>query len=156
MRRTDREVTDPGRIHEMIHAAHCCRLGFCDQGSVYIVPLSFGYEKRDGKYIFYFHSAREGRKIGLIGRGTKVGFELDTGYRLNTAAQACRFSAAFQSIIGTGTVSPVEDLPGKRHALQRIMEHYSGETSWDFSPDMVDRIAVFMLEAEELSCKEHL
>ena len=41
MRRQDREVTDPGKIDRVIAACHCCRLGFCDQGKAYIVPLVF-------------------------------------------------------------------------------------------------------------------
>lgn len=155
MRRTDREVTDPEKIRRIISDAHCCRLGFSDHGSVYIVPMSFGFEEAEGNRIFYFHSAKSGRKVDLIGQGTRVGFELDTGYSLNPGAEACKFSASFQSVIGVGTISPVEDLPGKIYALQQIMDHYSRKDAWDFSPAMLDRIAVFKLEAEELSCKEH-
>ena len=43
MRRKDREVTDRGMIHEIIDRCMCCRIGFNDEGQVYIVPLSFGY-----------------------------------------------------------------------------------------------------------------
>ena len=57
MRRKDREIGDPEKINEMIRACHCCRLGFQDVEDVYIVPLNFGFEERDGKRIFYFHGA---------------------------------------------------------------------------------------------------
>lgn len=43
MRRTDREITDAEKITQIIQTCHCCRLGFCDNGAVYIVPLNFGY-----------------------------------------------------------------------------------------------------------------
>ena len=46
MRRKDREVTDDYQIDTIITSCNCCRLGFYDQDSVYIVPLSFGYEKK--------------------------------------------------------------------------------------------------------------
>ena len=84
MRRKDREVTDPQRIEEIISACHCCRLGFCDGGKPYIVPLNFGFFRReDGGYTFYFHSAREGRKLDLIRQTGWAGFELDTGYQIH-------------------------------------------------------------------------
>ena len=43
MRRKDREVTDSQKIREIILSCRCCRLGFYDNGEVYIVPLDFGY-----------------------------------------------------------------------------------------------------------------
>ena len=46
MRRKDREITDPGKIREIIAACDCCRLGFCDGGRAYIVPLDFGFVER--------------------------------------------------------------------------------------------------------------
>ena len=56
MRRTDREITDAEKITQIIQTCHCCRLGFCDNGAVYIVPLNFGYAEENGKRVFYFHS----------------------------------------------------------------------------------------------------
>ena len=58
MRRKDREVTDSAKIDEIISSCDVCRLGFNDNGRVYIVPLSFGFENDGGRRIFYFHSAR--------------------------------------------------------------------------------------------------
>lgn len=155
MRRRDREITDPVKIRQIILASHCCRLGFCDQGEAYIVPLNFGYEEVDRKRIFYFHSARDGRKIDLIRRGGSVGFELDTNFLLHPAEIACQFSAGFQSIIGTGRAVLVEEEEEKLHGLNCIMDHLSGKASWDFSREMLDKIAVIKLEVEQLSCKEH-
>lgn len=54
MRRKDREVTDDCQIDTIIASCNCCRLGFYDQGSVYIVPLSFGYEKKTEHEFFIF------------------------------------------------------------------------------------------------------
>ena len=75
MRRKDREVTDDYQIDTIITSCNCCRLGFYDQDSVYIVPLSFGYEKKAGTRIFYFHSAKQGKKIQLMKTNARVGFE---------------------------------------------------------------------------------
>ena len=109
MRRSDREVTDPKQIRDIIDHCTCCRLGFWDGQEVYILPLNFGYEEADGKRVFYFHSAKEGRKIDLIAKAPRVGFELDTNYKLNEAETACGHSARFQSVIGTGVLRLLSD-----------------------------------------------
>ena len=36
------------------------------------------------------------------------------------------------------------------------MVHLTGKTGWDFPDEAVDSTCIFRLEAEELSCKEHL
>ncbi len=104
MRRKDREITDPDKIKKIISDSHCCRLGFCDEGKTYIVPMNFGFTEIQGRYVFYFHSAREGRKLDLIRKTGYAGFELDTNYQLKEAEVACDWTASFQSIIGSGKI----------------------------------------------------
>ena len=155
MRRKDREVTDTNRIKEIIRECHICRIGFNDNGEVYIVPLNFGYEVIDGNYILYFHSAKEGRKIDLIEKSPHVGFEMDTGYQLVTADIACGHSALYQSIIGNGIIGVVEDTSQKQHGLRLIMEHETGKSDWNFNEKMLGAVTVFRLTVTALSCKEH-
>lgn len=157
MRRTDREVTDPARIREIIDQCHCCRLGLCGQGRAYIVPLNFGYSQdASGAYTFYFHGAQEGRKLSLMRADPWAGFEMDTGFRLHEAAKACGWSAAFCSVIGGGEIVFLEKPEEKRQALGHIMAHLSGREDWDFPDAAVESTCVYKLEVRELSCKEHL
>ena len=155
MRRKDREITEPAKIREIIEASHCCRLGFFDGKEVYIVPLSFGYEEEEGRRFFYFHSAREGRKIDLISAAPSVGFELDTNYELVEGDLACNRSARFQSVIGTGRVSFVDAAEERKAALQSIMRHNTGRDDWEFSDAMAEAVRILRLDVTELSCKEH-
>lgn len=155
MRRKDREITEYDAIARIINDCYCCRLGLNDEGKVYIVPLSFGFEKKGTRCCFYFHGAKEGRKIELITRTHSAGFELDTNYQIHIAGTACGCSARFQSIIGTGTVTFVEDREEKIHALQCIMRHYTGKEQEDFPENALYATAVFKLEVEEMTCKEH-
>lgn len=156
MRRKDREVTDREKIDGIIRDCDCCRLGFCDQGRAYIVPLSFGFVREDGRRVFYFHGAREGRKINLIRRTGYAGFEMDTHCKLNESEKACGYSARFRSVIGGGSVSLVEEPEEKQAGLRAIMLQNTGKAQWEFSPEMLAAVCVFKLEVEELSCKEHL
>lgn len=155
MRKKDREITDSARIVDIIDRCTCCRIGFYDGKEVYIVPLNFGYEIKNNSYIFYFHGAKEGRKIDLIQAYPNVGFEMDTNYRLNEADIACGYFARFQSIIGNGIVSMVSETAEKEHGLSLLMEHSTGKKDWDFVEKTLNSVAVFKLEVAKLSCKEH-
>ena len=66
MRRKDREVTDNYEINKIINSCQIIRLAFADGVAPYIVPLNFGFEEKDVKRTFYFHGAKEGRKLDLI------------------------------------------------------------------------------------------
>ncbi len=155
MRRKDREITDFKKIMEIIDRCDCCRVGFCDEGQVYIVPLNFGYSEENGKLTFYFHGAKEGRKIDLIGKAPKVGFEMDTHHKLNEGERACDYSYRFQSVIGNGVISMIEDLEEKKQALHLVMKHATGKAPWEYDEAMLQVTAAFKLEVEALSCKEH-
>lgn len=155
MRRKEREVTDEKRITEIIASCHCCRVGFIDAGQVYIVPVNFGYVCEDGTYTFYFHSAKEGRKIELIRDNPTAGFEMDAGYELKTAASACGHSAYFQSVIGQGKVSIVEDAEEKKRGLRLVMEHETRNGAWEFQDKMLEAVCVWKLTVSELTGKEN-
>lgn len=153
MRRIDREITDPGQIESFIAQEKILRVGFCDEGEVYIVPVNYGYTVSEGRYTFYFHGAKAGRKYELTGSSPKVGFEIDGRYQLLEAETACGHSAKFRSVVGTGTLSLIEDIAEKRAALDCVMKQATGKADWDYPEKMLEMTAVFRLEADKLSCK---
>lgn len=155
MRRHDREVTDQDRIEAIIQSCECCRIGLVEDGKAYIVPLSFAYVQEEGRGCFYFHGASEGRKLTIIRENPHAGFELDTNYKLHPNDKACGYSCRFQSVIGSGRISMVDEDGEKRNGLAAIMEHYSGKSDWEFDSRMVDAVTVLRLDVEELCCKEH-
>ena len=156
MRRKDREVTDAAKIQDIIDRCTCCRIGFNDNGEVYIVPLNFGCEKHEDSYTLYFHGAKVGRKIELIQSSPEVGFEMDTNYQLTEADIACNFSARFQSIIGNGTISLIDDMEEKKKGLNLIMLHNTRRSDWQFNEKVLNAVAVFKIEVTKFSCKDHL
>lgn len=155
MRRQDREITDPGKIADIVRRCTCCRLGFRDGDEVYIVPLNFGYEMDGDTYTLYFHGAKAGRKMELIQKSPYVGFEMDTNYALHEADLACGHSARFQSIIGNGTVRIVSEAEEKKRGLSLLMAHNTGKRDWRFDEKKLDAVAVFQLRVTKMSCKEH-
>ena len=153
MRRSDREITDPERIEAFVRNGRIIRIAFWDRGEIYIVPVNYGYEKTDGQYRFYFHGAKAGRKYELSGSSPSVGFEIDGGYRLLEAETACGYSAEFWSVTGTGTIRLLEDPEEKIRGLDLLMGQASGKMRWDYPTEALDRVAVYRLDAEKLSCK---
>lgn len=158
MRRKDREVLDEVKIDEFIRNCDCCRIGFYDKenNEVYIIPLNFGYSHVDNKRVFYFHGAKEGRKIELISKTKKVSFEMDSNHELIVGKMACNYSERYQSVIGTGLISFVEDKDQKIAALNEIMFQSTGKKDWDFPEPMLNGVVVFKIEVTSLSAKERL
>lgn len=156
MRRQDRAVTDPEKIQAVIDACKVCRLGFQDGRGVYVVPVNFGHVMEDGRHVFYFHGAAEGRKVDLVRQNGWAGIELDTGYRLQGAEKACGYTAAFRSVIGEGPAVILETAEEKRRGLAAILRQSTGKEGWEFPDAAVDTVCVCKLTAEALSCKEHL
>ena len=153
MRRKDREIKDKALIEQFIAKEQIIRIAFYDNGDLYIVPLNYGFIFENDKYVFYFHGAKAGRKFELSKSSPMVGFEIDGEYELLQADVACKNSAKFQSVIGTGRLSIIEDYEEKIKGLNVLMNHISGKSEWDYSKDMVNAVAVFRLEVDKLSCK---
>lgn len=156
MRRKDREITEPARIDEIIRSCDCCRLGLLDGESAYVVPLNFGYVATGDARAFYFHCAREGKKLDLLRQNPNVGFELDTHHALLPGEMACDYAFRFQSVIGKGVATLVEDRGEKKAALNAVMCHHSGRDGWAFTDAQADSVAVIRLNVTEMACKEHL
>ena len=108
MRRNDRKITDETAVRQFISGEKILRVGFNDNGEVYIVPVNYGYSEADGRYTFYFHGAAAGRKYELAHSAPSVGFEIDGRYELIGADTACGYSARFMSVIGTGVLSLID------------------------------------------------
>lgn len=155
MRRKDREVKDRSKILEIIKSCDCCRIAFKEKEGTYILPLNFGLDDNENNLVFYFHGAKEGKKIELIKEQPIVGFELDTKHELVIGKTACAFSYCYQSVIGKGEISLVNDLNEKNFALNTIMKQYSSLDNTEFSDHMLNSVAVIKLKVLELSCKEH-
>lgn len=153
MRRSDREITDKKIIESFISKEKILRIAFYDDGDIYIVPINYGYSYVNNKYSFYFHGAKAGRKFELSKFEPSVGFEIDGQYKLLESEIACDFSAAFQSVIGTGTLYIVDDKEEKIRGLNAIMKQTTQKTEWNYDDKMIETVAVFRLDVDKISCK---
>ena len=148
MRRKDKEITDRNTIESIILKSQVCRLAMVDEAGPYIVPLCFGFTNNT----LYFHSAVEGKKLGLLRKNPRVCFELDCDTEVRTGEKACDFSMRYKSVIGFGNAAFVEATAAKREALDIIMNHYA-EGAFDYPDASIDRISVFKVEIDTMTGK---
>ena len=153
MRRSDREITDVKLIEAFIAKEQIMRIAFYDNGEIYIVPVNYGYTNDSGRFAFYFHGAKAGRKYELSKGSPNIGFEIDGNYELLEADIACDFSAKFQSVVGTGKISIVEDREEKLKGLNVLMRQTSGNAEWQYSEEMINAVAVYKVDVNKISCK---
>ena len=153
MRRKDREITDISEIKSFIFEEKIIRVAFYDRGDIYIVPVNYGFSCSDNEYCFYFHGAKAGRKYELTKKKPNVGFEIDGRYRLIEGETACKYSAKFQSVIGTGIISLIEGADEKKKALDCIMKQQTNCGAWEYSEKVLNETALFRIVVEKMSCK---
>lgn len=154
MRRAEREIVDVEEILAVIEACQVCRLGMIHNGMPYIVPLNFGYEYADGTLVLYFHSAREGKKITALRENPRVCFEMDVEHGLIKGETPCKYSYAYESVMGTGTASFIETAAEKTHALDVIMTRQLGQpVGFSYPEQALAALATYRVTAESFTGK---
>lgn len=148
MRRSDREITDLQEIGQILERSTVCRIAFSVDNEPYIVPLSYGYDPETQS--LYFHTADRGKKIDCIARNPHVCFEVEGEIRLRTGGrQGCRWTVAYESVVGYGTISEVCGSSDKENGLRFLMnQHAPEELEWTFGKKMVETVRVWRLEID--------
>lgn len=150
MRRKEKEITDKAEIEAILHKAHVCRLGMAEGRRPYIVPLCFGY--RDNT--LYFHAAREGKKLDILKKNDVVCFECDIDHQLMRSEKPCEWGMEFRSVIGFGKASLIEDRSSKQSALDVIMEHYSGVSTFAYPDKILEKIVMIKVDIASMTGKK--
>jgi nitroimidazol reductase NimA-like FMN-containing flavoprotein (pyridoxamine 5'-phosphate oxidase superfamily) len=158
MRRKEKEIQSREVLEELLSSAPVCRIGLApaaDSEGKYgqdyplVVPVHFAHAEG----LIYVHSARQGRKIGMLRKNPRVCVEIDEFLGLKTADKACGYGTRFRSLIAFGTARILEETGEKRRALQLLMEKYSGR-SFDFTERELEKVSVIEIRVEELTGKQ--
>jgi len=151
MRRKEKEITNIMEIEAIIQEAEVCRLGLAVDNTPYIVPVFFGYENS----CLYIHCAKEGRKLDMIRQNNTVCFEMEVDVQIsNRDKPACQWSSAYRSVIGWGSAFILDNFEEKKPALDVIMRHYSGQTSFEYKKKAVEEVVVIKIVVEHMSGKQ--
>jgi len=151
MRRANREISDQSAIRAIMEKALVCRIGLCDDGTPYVVPMNFGL----GENCLFLHCATEGRKLDILRRNDRVCFEMDFLREIRQGPESCGWGARYESIIGFGRAILVEDAAEKRFALDCIMDHYRAQGPYAYPDDILAKTAIIRIEIESLRGKRH-
>lgn len=149
MRRKDREISDRNAINDIISRCKVCRIALCDDGQPCVLPLNFGY---DGKHLF-FHSAKDGKKIEIIKKKNRVGFEFDIFHGIVTSENPCEWGTKYESVVGTGTAEIIDSQQEKAEALKCILGQYGGAFDSFKDPDL-SSVAIIRVAIDSISGKE--
>ena len=149
MRRKEKEITDRSAIEDIIRRSTVCRLAMSDNGSPYVIPMSFGYEEST----LYLHSAKEGRKIDILKKNPDVCIEFDIDAELKESEEACKWGISYKSVIIFGTLFFVEDIREKRKGFEIIMKQYSKET-YTIPDEAIEKTHIMKVDVREMTGKK--
>lgn len=156
MRRKEREVLEKKDLLAIIDQCKVCRVATQDRDGLYMIPLNFGYEYEENQLTLFFHSAKEGRKVDAFAQNEKIAFEMDCGHGLVDGGEiACKYSFAFQSITGNGTIQVVEALEEKKRGLTLLMKHQTGK-EFLFQENMTKAVLVYKVLVTNFTGKQRL
>ncbi len=153
MRRKDREIKD---IEEMIKILDKCKtahIAMVDKGMPYVVPLSYGYELKDGQLTLYFHSAKEGRKLDVLKENPNVCFEISCEGEAIHAEVPCNSGYYYSCIIGNGQAVFVEETAEKCEGLAVMFRRQTGRKV-TFTKEQAETVCVFKVVSDDFCGKQ--
>lgn len=156
LRRAGREITNDSQLKRILDECLYAQVGLIDPaGTPYVVPLSFGY-RWEKDPIFFFHSARKGRKVEAIANNPHacVSFVRSCQISPSPPHDICLASMFYDSLIAEGKIELITDPKEKVDGLAAIMEHYKQPTG-PFNPAIVAKANVYKLIANYLCGKAH-
>ena len=123
MRRSEKEISDPGALERILRTCCLCRLGLCREGEPYVVPLYYGY--RDGS--LYIHCATDGLKLDILRENSRVCFEIEEiAEYVPSTDDACGWSVRYRSLVGHGTARILESFEDLALAAEVLVSHMGG------------------------------
>lgn len=154
MRRKDLEIRDIHEIEEILQTADTCRVAMHAGTYPYIVPFNYGYESKDGTFVLYFHSARQGRKLDLLGENPMVGFEIDCDHEFRHLDRGMYCTMDYRSIMGTGEITVLEDREEIEKAIRLLLAHYGSPDGFEITDAHVKATAMLKLTVHSYTGKK--
>lgn len=156
MRRSDKEIKDPEILREILNQSEVCRIALCDGEKPYLVPMNFAYSENR----LYLHSATSGRKINILKENNNICFQMDIKTQMVRSENPCNWGMKYLSVIGSGKAHLIDDILGKKEALDIIMAKYSqksiesDEQLFEYSEQSLNNVLVIRVEVEEITGKK--
>lgn len=152
MRRKDREVKYPKEIEKIIKKCNTIRIGMAIDSKPYIVPVNFGFTRKDEKFVFYIHSAKKGHKVDLWKENPMIAFEMDVEIGLNPGPTGCDYGFFYESVIGHGEICKIDNLEKQEFAINEIMFHQTGKR-FKFTDNNLNSVNIYEIKVTDIHGK---
>lgn len=151
VRRKDREITNPEEMHQVLKTTKYVTIALCMDGTPYLVSLSHGYDQT--KNCLYFHCAPEGKKLIYAKANPQVWGQAVLDYGVTDECDYAYTSVHFQ-----GTLSLINNLSEKQHALETLVRQTSNtpeEKLAKVKPEKLQRTTMGRIDITYMSGKKH-
>lgn len=149
MRCREKEITDRKEMEAFLRDVPVCRIGLCDGNRPYMVPVSFVYERG----AIFIHSAPEGEKIRILKENPRVCVEVDVVGTVIPAAEPCRWSFTYRTVIAEGAAEWVVKEDEKVRTLTSLVRKYSGKGRVEFPGERLDEVTVIRIPLDSITGK---
>jgi nitroimidazol reductase NimA-like FMN-containing flavoprotein (pyridoxamine 5'-phosphate oxidase superfamily) len=152
VRRTDREITDPNVMKNILKATKYVTIALTMNNEPYLVSLSHGYDEE--RNCLYFHCANEGKKLVYAKANNKVWGQAILDYGVT---DECDY--AYASVHFSGRMFIVEDLVEKQHAIEVMVRQVSPNPEAKLAkikPEKLATTTVGRIDINCMTCKQHL
>ena len=154
MRRKDRDITNnKARICALLDRTSHMVLTIPDDSMPYTVPISYGYEQTEQGFRFYFHCAKEGRKVTLLQQYSTIGVCVCRAAELIKSDISCKYGTEFESLLGTGTACEITDPNEKIHALTVLLKRYDANAPIHFGEKILAATKVYAIDVKDYTAK---
>ncbi len=152
MIKKEREIKDIEKVLEILDTCKVMRLGMCDDGKPYTIPLNYGYLYNDEKFEFYFHCAHKGKKSDILAKNPNVCVETDIMGSLIEGEHGCEYSVFYKSFIGFGVAELVNETEEKIKFLNNLMVCQTGK-EFEFTDAQMKGVAIYKVKISDWSAK---
>jgi nitroimidazol reductase NimA-like FMN-containing flavoprotein (pyridoxamine 5'-phosphate oxidase superfamily) len=151
VRRKDREITDSDALKQVLKSTKYVTIALCMDNEPYLVSLSHGYD--EPRNCLYFHCADEGKKLVYLKANSKVWGQAVQDYGVT---DECDY--AYTSVHFKGTVSLIDDLREKQHAMEVMVRQLSespGEKLARIKSEKLAKTTMGRIDVSYMAGKKH-
>ena len=149
MRLENREIKEYSEIIDVLKRANTIRLGIHNEPYPYVVPLSFGFEEKDGEIVLYIHGAKEGFKHTLLEKNKNVCVEADIFHRCVETGSG--ITVEYESIIGFGEAILI-DADEAVKGLDLLCSYY-GYDGFEYNKSVLEHMRVYKIVLKSITGK---
>jgi hypothetical protein len=154
LRRSEKAIEEQAALLEVIRSQTHLTLAMSRDNVPYLVTMNYAYDA--DAHCFYAHCAGEGKKIDYLEANPTVWGQVleDLGY----VDGSC--DHAFRTVQFEGTVTFVEDLEEKEHALGLMIDHLESDPQTVrarvLKPQALKKVTILKIDIEAMTGKQSL